>query len=363
MAKEDNTAAAIEQLGSMSLGEKCAERKSEPENNEDAENNGTPTQKKLCSWCGKESDTAKKCTACKCVWYCDKECQNKHWKEHKKECKRIRRVLVKRGGKLDLGTELDVGPLGKVPPQEECPICMRVLPIHPMLTTYFNCCGKTLCRACSYQHQRKSMELAAERGQSLAPPTCAFCREPVSKSVEEALVRTRKRVELNDPVAVCNMAMKCGYGEDGLPVNRAKCIDLLRQAADHGHPDAQYQLGTFYRTGEMGLDENHEEALRYYKRAAESGHLGAHHNVGYMEESNGDIAAAMRHWRLSASGGFTDSMDSLINCFGGGVLHHDDLAETLRARYLAKDEMKSEDRDEFIKFLKSIGEYEEEYDL
>ena len=51
-----------------------------------------------------------KCRACKCVWYCDKECQNKHWKEHKKECKRIKKELDKRGGKLDLGTELDVGP-------------------------------------------------------------------------------------------------------------------------------------------------------------------------------------------------------------------------------------------------------------
>ena len=39
-----------------------------PENNEDTEQNaGTTRTKKLCSACGKESDTLKKCTACKCV--------------------------------------------------------------------------------------------------------------------------------------------------------------------------------------------------------------------------------------------------------------------------------------------------------
>ena len=74
----------------------------------------------MCSACGKSSDTLKKCAACKCVWYCDKKCQNKHHKEHKEECRPIKKVLDKRGGKLDVGTELNVGPLGKMPPREEC---------------------------------------------------------------------------------------------------------------------------------------------------------------------------------------------------------------------------------------------------
>ena len=115
--KEDGTAVAGEQLGSMS----------EPENNEDADTNGTPT--KFCSACEKESDTLMKCRDCKCVWYCDAACQKRHWKEHKKECKPFKKELARRGGKLDLGNELDLGPLPDQPPREECPICMRVLPI------------------------------------------------------------------------------------------------------------------------------------------------------------------------------------------------------------------------------------------
>ena len=66
-------------------------------------------------------------------WYCDKECQNKHWKEHKKECRLVKNILDQRGGKLDVGTEKDLGPLAALPPKEECPICMHVLPLHTVL--------------------------------------------------------------------------------------------------------------------------------------------------------------------------------------------------------------------------------------
>ena len=143
--------AAAERLGAMSLqAGGSAER-------EDATtNNGTPTPtKNKCSACETESDALKKCNGCKCVWYCDKKCQNKHRKEHKKECKRIKKELEKRGGKLDIGTEKDLGPLGKVPPREECPICMRALPLSEQESTYAVCCGKSVCGGCALQHQRR----------------------------------------------------------------------------------------------------------------------------------------------------------------------------------------------------------------
>ena len=88
-SKEDGAVAAADQLGAMSLGE---ERKGEPENTEDAEENKeAPT--KVCSACGEKSNTLKKCNGCKCVRYCDKECQNKHRKENKKECRPIKKIL------------------------------------------------------------------------------------------------------------------------------------------------------------------------------------------------------------------------------------------------------------------------------
>ena len=354
-SKEDDTAMAVKQLDSLSLG-KSGERNEET--NLDAVKSETPT--KLCSACGEKSDILKKCTACKCAWYCDKDCQKRHHREHKYDCKRIKKVLGKRGDKVDLGTEKDVGPIGKLPPQEECPICMRVLPIHENLHTYFPCCGKTICRGCDYQHYMKDKE-KADREETPMLHTCAFCRKPVSYSDEEILAQLRKRVELKDSDAMRNLAVNYGYGRRGLSVDQAKCIELLQHSADLGFPLAQSLLGDYHIQGKMGLEQNEEEALKYWEKAAEGGHLNAMFNLGFMKNGNGDCAAAMRHWQVSASGGYRGSMDNLIESFEVGLLRHGDLAETLQAFYCAKSEMKSKDRDRYIEYLKSTGEYLEEY--
>ena len=324
-SKQEGTATAAEQLGSMSLGE-SAEKKDD--NTEPNAENGTPS-KKVCSACEKKSDALMKCRACKCVWYCDKECQNKHWKEHRKDCKHIKKELDKRGGKLDLGNEKDVGPIRKLPPKEECPICMRVLPLHTRLQTYKTCYGKTLCGGCELQHFTRSG----------GRHTCAFCRTAAPKSDEDYLARLSKRVERKDAEAICQLAMKHGDGARGLPVDQAKCIDLLRQSADLGFSDAQYHLGTCYHFGERGLEQNKEEALKFWKKTAEGGDILSHQNLGGTEFGNGDRVAAMRHWRSSASGGLRMSMDNLKLCFEDGYLRHGDLAETLQAFYVARAEM------------------------
>lgn len=46
-----------------------------------------------CSTCGEEKP-AKKCSKCKSVQYCDRECQRLHWFVHKKACNREPRVPV-----------------------------------------------------------------------------------------------------------------------------------------------------------------------------------------------------------------------------------------------------------------------------
>ena len=147
-------AAAAEQLDSLSLGESVERNDNDSEAATDTIGT-TPT--KFCSACEKKSDAVKQCDGCKCVYYCDKECQNKHRKVHKVECRRIKKELERRGGKLDIGTELDIGPLGEVSPREECPICMHVLPIHQLLPAYAGCCGTTICGGCNLQHQTKSV--------------------------------------------------------------------------------------------------------------------------------------------------------------------------------------------------------------
>ena len=181
---------------------------------------------------------------------------------------------------------------------------------------------------------------------------------------DETLVALRgKRVELKDPHALCDLAIDYGYGQNGLSVDHTKCVDLMRQSAGLGCPDAHYKLGIYHYNGEMGLEQNEEETLKYYTRAAEDGHVQARHNLGCMESNNGNRVAGMRHWRLAASGGDRNSMNCLIDYFEAGLLQHPILAETMQAFYRARAEMKSEDRDQYIKLLKKTGEYKEEYDM
>ena len=41
-----------------------------------------------CFNCGKENAN-KKCSKCKSVWFCSKECQVEGWKKHKKNCNEV----------------------------------------------------------------------------------------------------------------------------------------------------------------------------------------------------------------------------------------------------------------------------------
>ena len=184
----------------------------------------------------------------------------------------------------------------------------------------------------------------------------------MAQSDEEVLARGLKRIELKDPNAMSTIAMAYGHGRLGLPVDQAKCIDLLRQSDDLGCTMAQCTLSLFLHTGAMGLEQNKDEAFQYAEKAAEGGNLNALHNVGSKENRNGNSGAAIRHWRLAAAGGFMKSMLNLIVCFDEGFLRHGDLAESVQAFYLARAEMKSEDRDQYIKHLKETGEYKEEYE-
>ena len=158
---------------------------------------------------------------------------------------------------------------------------------------------------------------------------------------------------------MCTLAMHHGRGKRGLPVDEAKCIDLLREAAGLGFPDANFQLGKFHHNGEMGFEQNMEEAIKYCKKAAECGHVIARHNLGCAEDENNHHVAAMRHLRLAASGGYRKSMNRLIDYFENGLLRHVDVADTLRGFSRSRAEMKSEYRDQYISYLKRTGEYEE----
>ena len=47
-----------------------------------------PLEEPECAFCHSNTGDLKRCLGCKKVFYCGKQCQTQHWKEHKKRCQK-----------------------------------------------------------------------------------------------------------------------------------------------------------------------------------------------------------------------------------------------------------------------------------
>ncbi|XP_074106216.1 ankyrin repeat and MYND domain-containing protein 2 [Cotesia typhae] len=61
----------------------------------------------ICMTCGEEKAT-KKCSKCKAVQYCDRECQRLHWFLHKKECARVSPSCITANPKVTDTDKVDI---------------------------------------------------------------------------------------------------------------------------------------------------------------------------------------------------------------------------------------------------------------
>ena len=62
-----------------------------------------------CSNCGKHDENNQRCTGCRKVYYCSRECQETHWVQHKVMCKSIQKLNSKR--KKEKGQATSLKPL------------------------------------------------------------------------------------------------------------------------------------------------------------------------------------------------------------------------------------------------------------
>jgi TPR repeat protein len=63
----------------------------------------------------------------------------------------------------------------------------------------------------------------------------------------------------------------------------------VKEAAEQGDADAQYNLGLMYDNGE-GVEQDKFEAVKWYKKAAEQGHAEAQNNLGIMDRQSQGLA-------------------------------------------------------------------------
>ena len=234
-----------------------------------------------------------------------------------------------------------------LPLPEDCPVCFVPLPRDHSQSFYFSCCGRLICTACDAENKRALTKTNKERDEKELPlmdASCAFCRMTVLESDTDWMECMMKRIDKDDSFAMLHLANMYLTGENNLPKNEAKAVELLQRAADVGSAEAMGMLGVLLVYGKAGLAPDEERGKKLIYDALKRGDVCSRHNVGLVCGDNDYHAVAMEHLKLSAAAGFAPSMEVLWNYFTLGHLSKAELEESLRAHQNACEEMSSEER-------------------
>jgi len=307
-------------------------------------------QPTCCAECGADGGASLKiCKTCMRAKYCNAACQLNHWPTHKKLCKQ-------RAAELR-----DEALFKDPPPKEDCPICFLPMsttiiscaslppatilsvPIYDfakaneMLAkedteTYYSCCGKSICRGCSYSNIMSGNK-----------DKCPFCNSEGGKTDEERVEQIMKRVEADDAASICMLASQYYRGQLGLQRDQTKAMELYVRAADLSSSSAHYFLAKHcHEGGALKKAKFHLEA------SAIAGNEIARHNLGIKEDNSGNIERAVKHWTIGASAGGYKAMHHLRLCFEKGYVSRESIDSTLAAYNSSCAEMRSEARDSYI---------------
>lgn len=289
----------------------------------------------LCANCGKSGndvDKLKKCNACYLVKYCDVECQKAHRPEHKKDC-RTRAAELK---DIELFSE------GHKHYLEDCPICLMPMPIDEKYGVLHYCCMKLICFGCS--HQRRIVDHGYAQV-DVTQDACPLCRGrlPPSRDNRANLKIIQRRVDAGDPKAHEYLGDLYSKGKRGLPVDKARAVELWTEAARLGSVSAHFQLCAAYAMGD-GVGRSMKLSIRHCESAAKNGHPLARHNLGCDELDVRNYKRALKHWMISAKMGYEESLTSILELCKHGHASKDDYACALAGYQMAVDERMSPER-------------------
>jgi len=272
--------------------------------------------------------------------YCNAACKKKHRNKHKKACER--RV-----------TELHDEKLFKQPPPqfEDCPICFLRLPLLHTGRTYMNCCGKLICTGCIFAVQSRATKKEHD--------ICPFCRTPPPGTDEEYIKQYKKRVDLNDALAITCLGNYYSLGQFGLPQNYDKALELFHRAAELGSAEAYFGIAHAFMNG-RGVELDEKKGIHYYELAAMGGDTYARTNLGCSEWRAGNMDRALKHWMIAVKDGDFGTLKNIKLLYSEGHATKDDYAKALRSYRAYLDEIKSDQRDEavadddFYKYYESV---------
>ena len=124
-----------------------------------------------------------------------------------------------------------------------------------------------------------------------------------------------------------------------------KQISYYYRAGELGCAEAYHNLAVAHCRG-LGVERDEKKAKYYWELAAMGGNVSARYNLGHLEYSAGNMSRALKHWMIAARAGHDKALAAIRGRYMSGQATKDDFEKALRAHKDARDEMKSEQREE-----------------
>ena len=96
---------------------------------------------------------------------------------------------------------------------------------------------------------------------------------------------------------------------------KKEAFEWYKKAAEQGHRESQYQLGSFYYLGATLVEADTEKAINWLQKAAEQGHTEAQYVLGtlyyYADDIPKDINKACYYLKKAARSNYDDAKELL----------------------------------------------------
>jgi len=133
-------------------------------------------------------------------------------------------------------------------------------------------------------------------------------------------ISLRQGAENGDADAQFNLGCRYAFGQ-GVPKDDEEAVKWYRRSAEQGYANAQYNLGCRYEKGQ-GVPKDDEEAVKWYRRAAEQGNAIAQAKLGVCYEMGQgvpkDVEEAVKWYRRAAEQGNAIAQYNLGLCYANG---------------------------------------------
>jgi TPR repeat protein len=131
-----------------------------------------------------------------------------------------------------------------------------------------------------------------------------------------------------------------------VPRSKKKALEVWEKGAELGSTECHASIASaLAERFENGQTVDGQKVNRHWELAAVGGHVEARHNLGGFELQRQNFRRGMKHFMISASAGYVDSLEMVKEGLTNGDVTKDEFERTLRAHKDSVDAMKSEQRD------------------